>query len=110
MKRSAIVFYVFLALAMAAAVWMMLPHSVTLQDRINELRDKGYSVQTCDKSFSQIRVERGGTWSETADWNTFLQQIQTVKANLGFVTVYVCEQDGVLWIHATETTYYYHRV
>jgi len=82
-----------------------------LQQKIDELESLGYNVQECSMSWQEIKTEReqeGGTWEQTLDWNIFLQQIQTIKENLGSVTVWVCRDANILWIHATETTYYYY--
>ena len=84
-----------------------------MQQKIDELKSLGYNVQECQESWQEIKTSRqqeGGVWEQTSDWNIFLQQIETVKQNFGVVTVWVCRDTNVLWIHATETTYYYYVV
>ena len=84
-----------------------------MQQKIDELKSLGYNVQECQESWQEIKNEReleGGVWEQTSDWNIFLQQIETVKQNFGVVTVWACRDANVLWIHATETTYYYYVV
>ena len=84
-----------------------------MQQKIDELKSLGYNIQECQESWQEIKAERqqeGGVWEQTSDWNIFLQQIETVKQNFGVVTVWVCRDANVLWIHATETTYYYYVV
>jgi len=82
-----------------------------LQEKIDELKSLGYNIQECSESWQEIRTRReqeGVVWEQTLDWNIFLQQVEAVKENLGFVTVWVCRDANILWIHATETTYYYY--
>lgn len=84
-----------------------------LEVKVNELSGKGYNTQYSTMTFNEFKAERigeGGAFEETYSWSIFLQQVQTTKQNLGFVTVWVCEEQDTLWIHATEQTYYYYGV
>jgi len=85
----------------------------SLDLRINELKSDGYNVANSPMTFSELKAERtaeGGVFSQTTNWSIFKQQIETTKENVGFVTVYACRSDNILWIHATETTYYYFKI
>lgn len=82
-------------------------------DKISELKNEGYNVVNSDVTFNALKEERiadGGSFSKTTSWLTFKQQIETTKENIGFVSVINCESDDILWIHATETQYYYYEL
>ena len=82
-----------------------------LEEKIGELRSNEYSVDNFFMSFAEFKAEKiaeGDVFHQIADWSTFLQEIQNVKDDLGFVTVWACETEHVFWVHATEQTYYYY--
>ena len=82
-----------------------------LEEKINELKAEGYDVQEYSGTFSEAKAERPDvTFEETTDWNIFKQQVAATKQDLGFVTVWVHKDEGILWVARYEDKYYYYQV
>lgn len=76
--------------------------------KVAELEEEGFVTQAYENSFSDAQSSRPGIiFKQTTEWSIFKQQVATVKMNLGFVTVWTHENEGVLWVASSETTYYY---
>ena len=96
-KIIGIVAIIAIALIIIGAVYFS-QQPPPIEGKISELKDKGYNVEDCPMTFDELKAERigeGGVFEQTTSWSIFLQQIQTVKANLGFVTVWVCKDDNI---------------
>ena len=82
-----------------------------LEEKIGELRSYEYSVENFFMSFAEFKAEKiaeDDVFQQIADWSTFLQEIQNIKDDLGFVTVWACETEGIFWVQATGQLYYYY--
>ena len=82
-----------------------------LEEKIGELRSKEYSVEYFFMSFAEFKAEKiteGEVFQQIADWSTFLQEIQSIKDDHGFVTVWACDVEKIFWVHATGQPYYYY--
>jgi len=95
----------------AAAVLNFQGSSNVLEEKINELKAEGYDVQEYPGTFSEAKASRPDvTFEETDDWNIFKQQVAATKQDLGFVTVWIHKDEGILWVARYEDKYYYYQV
>lgn len=109
-KKIAIIgvaaFIVIIILAAALA-----PQQSQLDLKIDELKNEGYNVQFYPGTFAEAKAERPSViFLETTDWQTFKLQIAATKEDIGFTTVWVHEDEGILWVARSENTYYYYQV
>ena len=76
-----------------------------LQKRIDTITDLGFPVNLNTPSFEDLQTDR--IFEQVNDWDDFIDQVETIKDELGFVTVNICENDKILWVHSTNDICYY---
>jgi hypothetical protein len=80
------------------------------EEKVKELEIEGFPTQEYPGSFDAAKADRVGIAFSESNWWEFKQQVATVKENLGFVTVWTHEDEGVLWVHSSEDQCYYYHV
>jgi hypothetical protein len=108
-RRIQIICGISLTVILGCVAIVFWPRPSLFDQRVAELVDLGYNVQGYPATFVEVQAERVGVVFEESNWQMFKQQVAATKENLGYVTVWLHREEGVLWVAASEATYYYHQ-
>lgn len=84
------------------------PTQATISQRLQELEEEGISTQAYPGSFAEAKADRPDATFHQSSWNTFKQQVEATKADLGFVTVWYHSSEDLMWVARYDLDYYYY--